>query len=202
MISLFLALLAFLAALFGQSQTAEQQFAAAAERQRLEALANLPALTIAADEQRRQAAVVRAAALAREEQAHKARGDFQLPETGNRERAAPSKPMTFEERFRLAARRQREEDLTNLPELTRIGDEQRRKWAEERAANLAREQAAWQAQQEARGQQSAFNFSPTGSAYGDISDLTGRPKTVFVHDYYRKDGTHVSSYYRSPPRRR
>jgi hypothetical protein len=36
-----------------------------------------------------------------------------------------------------------------------------------------------------------------GSGYGDISPITGKPKTHFVHDYYRKDGTHVRSHYRS-----
>lgn len=38
-----------------------------------------------------------------------------------------------------------------------------------------------------------------GSYYGEISDLTARPKTVFVSGYYRKDGTYVRSHYRSPP---
>lgn len=37
------------------------------------------------------------------------------------------------------------------------------------------------------------------SYYGEISDLTGRPKTVFVQGYYRKDGTYVRSHYRSLP---
>lgn len=40
-----------------------------------------------------------------------------------------------------------------------------------------------------------------GSYYGEISDLTGRPKTVHVRGYYRKDGTYVQGYYRSSPRR-
>lgn len=40
-----------------------------------------------------------------------------------------------------------------------------------------------------------------GSCYGDLSPLTGRPKTVEVHGYYRKDGTYVRGYYRSRPRR-
>jgi hypothetical protein len=38
-----------------------------------------------------------------------------------------------------------------------------------------------------------------GSCYGDISDKTGRPKTVDVHGYYRKDGTYVRGHYRSAP---
>jgi hypothetical protein len=40
-----------------------------------------------------------------------------------------------------------------------------------------------------------------GSCYGDISQATGRPKTVDVHGYYRKDGTYVRGHYRSAPRR-
>jgi hypothetical protein len=39
------------------------------------------------------------------------------------------------------------------------------------------------------------------SCYGDISALTGRPKTVHVSGYYRKDGTYVRGHYRSRPRR-
>lgn len=39
------------------------------------------------------------------------------------------------------------------------------------------------------------------SYYGQISENTGRPKTVHVKGYYRKDGTYVRSHYRSPPRR-
>lgn len=36
--------------------------------------------------------------------------------------------------------------------------------------------------------------------YGEISCLTGKPKTVHVRGYYRKDGTYVSPHYRSRPR--
>lgn len=36
-----------------------------------------------------------------------------------------------------------------------------------------------------------------GSCYGDISVLTGRPKTVAVGGYYRKNGTYVRGHYRS-----
>jgi len=43
--------------------------------------------------------------------------------------------------------------------------------------------------------------SENGSYYGQISENTGRPKTVHVSGYYRKDGTYVRSHYRSPPRR-
>lgn len=39
------------------------------------------------------------------------------------------------------------------------------------------------------------------SYYGQISETTGRPKTVHVRGYYRKDGTYVRSHYRSPPRK-
>lgn len=51
----------------------------------------------------------------------------------------------------------------------------------------------------------SFRFQPnvaeTGSYYGEISKLTGRPKTVHVRGYYRKDGTYVRSHHRSKPRR-
>jgi hypothetical protein len=40
-----------------------------------------------------------------------------------------------------------------------------------------------------------------GSYYGQISDNTDRPKTVYVRGYYRSDGTYVRSHYRSSPRR-
>ena len=36
-----------------------------------------------------------------------------------------------------------------------------------------------------------------GSCYGDISNLTGKPKTVSVGGYYRSDGTYVRGHYRS-----
>jgi len=38
-----------------------------------------------------------------------------------------------------------------------------------------------------------------GSYYGQISENTGRPKTVYVSGYRRKDGTYVRSHYRSKP---
>jgi hypothetical protein len=38
-----------------------------------------------------------------------------------------------------------------------------------------------------------------GSCYGDISTETGRPKTVQVQGYFRKDGTYVRGHYRSKP---
>lgn len=40
-----------------------------------------------------------------------------------------------------------------------------------------------------------------GSCYGDISEATGRPKTVSVKSYYRTDGTYVRGHYRSPPQK-
>lgn len=39
------------------------------------------------------------------------------------------------------------------------------------------------------------------TAPGEISSITGRPKTVPVSGYTRKDGTYVAPYYRSPPSR-
>lgn len=36
--------------------------------------------------------------------------------------------------------------------------------------------------------------------YGEISPKTGRPKTVHVREYQRKDGTKVKSHYRSRPK--
>ena len=43
-------------------------------------------------------------------------------------------------------------------------------------------------------------IAENGSYYGEISEATGRPKTVPVRGYYRKDGTYVRGHYRSPPR--
>ena len=40
-----------------------------------------------------------------------------------------------------------------------------------------------------------------GSYYGQVSTNTGRPKTVYVRGYYRRDGTYVRAHYRSRPRR-
>ena len=44
-----------------------------------------------------------------------------------------------------------------------------------------------------------YRVAENGSYYGETSATTGRPKTVFVNGYYRKDGTYVRSYYRSAP---
>jgi hypothetical protein len=40
-------------------------------------------------------------------------------------------------------------------------------------------------------------IAENGSYYGQISENTGRPKTVHVDGYYRRDGTYVRSHYRS-----
>ena len=40
-----------------------------------------------------------------------------------------------------------------------------------------------------------------GSYYGQISAETGRPKTVRVEGYTRKDGTEVKGHYHSAPRK-
>ncbi len=44
------------------------------------------------------------------------------------------------------------------------------------------------------------NVAENGSYYGEKSKITGRPKTVKVKGYYRKDGTYVRGHYRSKPR--
>ena len=36
-----------------------------------------------------------------------------------------------------------------------------------------------------------------GSCYGDISNITGLPKTTHVNGYFRRDGTYVRGHYRS-----
>ena len=66
-------------------------------------------------------------------------------------------------------------------------------------------------QQSTSSKQTGYGFSKyyfgsqriaeNGTYYGQISETTGRPKTVYVKGYYRKDGTYVRSHYRSPPRR-
>lgn len=49
---------------------------------------------------------------------------------------------------------------------------------------------------------SSTNFYAPASGYGEISEKTGRAKTVHVNGYTRKDGTYVKSHYRSPPKRK
>lgn len=46
----------------------------------------------------------------------------------------------------------------------------------------------------------ALGCAENGSCYGDISAATGRPKTVHVGGYYRKNGTYVRGHYRSKRR--
>jgi hypothetical protein len=57
--------------------------------------------------------------------------------------------------------------------------------------------------QSASGESTSGSAAPAceenGSCYGDTSDATGRPKTVDVHGYTRKDGTYVRGHYRSAP---
>jgi|GEM_PF-2382731 len=45
------------------------------------------------------------------------------------------------------------------------------------------------------------SVAENGSYYGQLSETTGRAKTVHVRGYYRSDGTYVRSHYRSAPRR-
>ncbi len=49
--------------------------------------------------------------------------------------------------------------------------------------------------------QTSGGCAENGSCYGNISVHTGRPKTVHVDGYYRRDGTYVRGHYRSSPRR-
>ena len=44
------------------------------------------------------------------------------------------------------------------------------------------------------------SVAENGSYYGQTSKATGRPKTVHVSGYHRKDGTYVRGHYRSSPR--
>ena len=47
---------------------------------------------------------------------------------------------------------------------------------------------------------STYDCAENGSCYGDLSQDTGRPKTVHVEGYFRSDGTYVRGHYRSSPR--
>jgi hypothetical protein len=47
--------------------------------------------------------------------------------------------------------------------------------------------------------QTTPQVAENGSSYGDISEQTGRPKTIHVEGYYRQDGTYVRGHYRSAP---
>lgn len=48
-----------------------------------------------------------------------------------------------------------------------------------------------------RGPPAVNGVAENGSYYGETSTTTGKPKTVEVQGYYRKDGTYVRGYYRS-----
>lgn len=49
---------------------------------------------------------------------------------------------------------------------------------------------------------SPSSYTTASSGYGEISEKMGRPKTVSVKGYTRKDGTFVNPHYRSAPRRK
>ena len=42
-------------------------------------------------------------------------------------------------------------------------------------------------------------LAENGSYYGQFSEQAGKPKTVYVKSYFRKDGTYVKGHYRSAP---
>ena len=44
---------------------------------------------------------------------------------------------------------------------------------------------------------SSLGVAENGSYYGQTSTITGKPKTVYVNGYYRRDGTYVRGHYRS-----
>lgn len=46
-----------------------------------------------------------------------------------------------------------------------------------------------------------YGCSESGSCYGEISPATGKPKTVHVPGYFRKDGTYVRGHYKSKSNR-
>jgi hypothetical protein len=48
-----------------------------------------------------------------------------------------------------------------------------------------------------RGPPAVNGVAENGSYHGETSTLTGKPKTVEVRGYYRKDGTYVRGHYRS-----
>jgi hypothetical protein len=48
-----------------------------------------------------------------------------------------------------------------------------------------------------RGPPAVNGVAENGSSYGETSTATGKPKTVEVRGYYRKDGTYVRGHYRS-----
>ena len=64
-------------------------------------------------------------------------------------------------------------------------------------------EAAWEAACGVRPAPTTQAYAPrcaeNGSCYGDVSTETGRPRTVAVEGYTRRDGTYVRGHYRSPP---
>jgi hypothetical protein len=84
--------------------------------------------------------------------------------------------QTYEQRLVQAAKQQRAEDLANLPELKRIGDEQRRRAAAESAENLAREQEAWRYGQ--AGKRTTYDNDSSYSTY--VSNSYVAPTAVVV----------------------
>jgi hypothetical protein len=53
---------------------------------------------------------------------------------------------------------------------------------------------------EARATHTTPPTEENGTRYGDISSETGRPRTVPVRGYFRRDGTYVRGHFRSKPR--
>lgn len=52
-------------------------------------------------------------------------------------------------------------------------------------------------QQSANDNAHVRHCAENNSCYGDLSSVTGAPKTTHVHGYYRKNGTYVRGHYRS-----
>lgn len=57
--------------------------------------------------------------------------------------------------------------------------------------------AEWSVVEEASAKSESSTISCATGGYGEISSITGRPKTVHVKGHYRKDGTYVQSHYRA-----
>ena len=47
----------------------------------------------------------------------------------------------------------------------------------------------------------SYNMAENGDIYGADNDGDGRREYIYVHGYYRKDGTYVRGHYRAAPRR-
>jgi len=87
--------------------------------------------------------------------------------------------------------------LTSL--ITAKKQEDAKKAATLQEAKRRKEAVKLRAEAEIKAAKSKPPVTENGSYYGEVSETTGRPKTVFVNGYYRKDGTYVRSHYRSPP---